>query len=143
MRCHGGETVRNGFYYSPRSHDHFNLVGDETRVLPGDSGTVYYRLPRAALLLVAPVLGFLFVVFLPVIGIVMTVEVLAEAAGRRISVILGQLAPVASPPEMLGQAALLKKDDEPAPEATEVEEADAEEKALADEVAARRAKGEH
>lgn len=138
MRCHGGESVGRGFYYSPRTHEHMNIVDEERVVLPGGADTVYYRLPRAALLLLAPILGFLFVVFLPVIGIVMTVQVLAEAVGRKASELLGKLAPVAAPPELLGQAALTKKEEHEEPEA----EADGDEKALADEVAARREKGE-
>jgi hypothetical protein len=54
---------------------------DQAAVLPGDASAMYIKAPIAVMLAAAPVLGLIFAVFLPFIGIVMTVA----QAGRKVA----------------------------------------------------------
>jgi hypothetical protein len=62
-----GATVKGGFYFN---RDKWNLVAVSGRegALPGDDGQRYLRVPVLAVLLLAPLLGGLFVAFMPFIG---------------------------------------------------------------------------
>lgn len=71
MRKHGGgEKVPGGFYWKQNNWEIEVVKGDEAK-LPGDAGTTYVRIPTLAMLVGAPVMGGLFVVFLPFLGFVM------------------------------------------------------------------------
>ena len=66
----GGEAVRFGFYW--------NVAEWEAQVVPAAGGTLkgeetarYLRLPLLAVLIVAPLMGAAFAMFLPFIGIAM------------------------------------------------------------------------
>lgn len=66
----GGEAVRFGFYW--------NVAEWEAQVVPAAGGTLkgdetarYLRLPLLALLIVAPLMGAAFAMFLPFIGFAM------------------------------------------------------------------------
>jgi hypothetical protein len=63
----GGEVVRNGFYLDWRGWK-FEVVEGESGALPGSAETAYVRVPTLLMLVLAPILGGLFVVFLPFIG---------------------------------------------------------------------------
>jgi hypothetical protein len=69
-RRRGGEAVKFGFYW--------NLAEWEAQIVPaaggrlnGDTGTRYVRLPLLALLVVAPLMGAAYAMFLPFIGFAM------------------------------------------------------------------------
>jgi hypothetical protein len=62
-----GTTVKGGFYLNRDAWDLVAVNGREG-VLPGADGQRYVRLPVWAVLALAPMLGGLFVVFLPLIG---------------------------------------------------------------------------
>jgi hypothetical protein len=62
-----GTTVKGGFYFNRDAWDLVTVSGKEG-VLPGASGQRCMRVPVWAVLALAPVLGGLFVVFLPFIG---------------------------------------------------------------------------
>lgn len=66
----GGERVKAGFYGNPTA---WTIVpfGKAGGVLPGGDEHRYVKLPALALLAAAPLMGGLFVVFLPVIGFAM------------------------------------------------------------------------
>jgi hypothetical protein len=71
MKKHGGgEKVPGGFYWKQNNWEIEVVKGDEGK-LPGDAGTTYVRIPTLAMLVGAPVMGGLFVVFLPFLGFVM------------------------------------------------------------------------
>ena len=65
----GTETVEPGLYLNLRQLSFKSM--DETGCLPGKVEDVYRRVPTLALLLVGPLMGLAFVVFLPFIAFVM------------------------------------------------------------------------
>lgn len=71
MKKHtGGEKVPGGFYWKQNNWE-IEVVKGDKGTLPGEVGTTYLRIPTLAMLLAAPVMGGLFVVFLPFLGFVM------------------------------------------------------------------------
>jgi len=78
-RYRGNATVDPGLYFNFRRLS-FKSVQERGR-LPGREEDVYHRVPTLALLFVGPVLGLVFVIFLPFIGFVMVGWLLAEKAG--------------------------------------------------------------
>ncbi len=66
----GGDEVKAGFYYSAKRWT-IELVDKKGGVLSGAADEKYTRLPVPVMLVVAPVLGAAFVIFLPLIGFLM------------------------------------------------------------------------
>jgi hypothetical protein len=66
-RHEGGTKVTYGFYWSAKAWD-MTMVPTEGGLLPGGSDQHYTRIPTFLFLLMAPVMGALYVVFLPVAG---------------------------------------------------------------------------
>lgn len=80
MRQHeGGDKVPGGFYWKQNNWEIEVVKGDEG-TLPGMSDTAYVRIPTLAMLLGAPVMGGLFVVFLPFLGFAMLANHLRKKA---------------------------------------------------------------
>lgn len=68
-RYYGHEEVDPGIYFSL---EHLSFVSmDETGQLPGSPETAYRRVPAIALLVVGPLVGLAYVIFLPLIGFLM------------------------------------------------------------------------
>ena len=67
----GGQVVKKGTYWDPADGHRVDLR--ENGVLPGSSGTTYLKMPAGGMLVVAPVVGLLYVVFLPVFGLMAVV----------------------------------------------------------------------
>jgi hypothetical protein len=63
----GGDTVKAGFYLDWRKM-RFEMVETGTAALTGTEDTSYIRVPTLAMLVVAPIMGAMFVMFLPFIG---------------------------------------------------------------------------
>ena len=63
----GGRTVPPGFYWN-RAEWQVVTVSKGDGVLPGGGEERYFRIPTFTMLLLAPVMGALLVVFLPFIG---------------------------------------------------------------------------
>jgi hypothetical protein len=79
----GGDTVKAGFYWN-RGVWGAEVVPAGGGTLPGGGEKTYVRLPWPALLLVAPIMGGAFAMFLPFIGIAMLVQFgWAALTGRR------------------------------------------------------------
>ncbi|HYT67342.1 MAG TPA: hypothetical protein VEL51_13030 [Vicinamibacterales bacterium] len=79
----GGETVSAGFYWNGGAWG-VELVPAEGGMLPGGNGAVYVRVPWPLLLVIAPVMGGAFAMFLPFIGIALLVQFAwAALTGRR------------------------------------------------------------
>jgi hypothetical protein len=98
----GGTEVRGGFYWRPAEWQIVALPGDQG-VLPGTAREVFHRIPTVAMLLLAPIMGGLFVMFLPLIGFAMVLQFAARttgAAARNAALALGAtLAPSWRPGE--------------------------------------------
>ena len=69
----GGTVVRSGYYWNLGKWEVIPVERDGG-ALPGGRGDKFLRLPVLAVLVLLPLLGGLFVVFLPVIGFVLTFE---------------------------------------------------------------------
>jgi hypothetical protein len=76
-RYHGEEKVPAGLYFNLRELAFTSM--DEAGCLPGPHATEYHKVPAVALLVVGPVLGAAYVMFLPVLGFAM----LAWVGGRK------------------------------------------------------------
>ncbi len=63
----GGMQVGGGYYWNPRSWE-VVVVPSEGGRLQGAQGAKYVKLPFPLLFLVVPLLGALFLIFLPLIG---------------------------------------------------------------------------
>ena len=75
-RFNAAATVEPGFYFNLREFQFVSL--SEAGVLPGEIDSVWHRVPALLLLLVAPILGLSFVIFLPFIGLAMVGWLLAQ-----------------------------------------------------------------
>ena len=62
-----GETAKAGFYFNTRTWE-VTLHRTTGDALPGKAGDRCARIPALALLLLGPVMGLAFVIFLPLIG---------------------------------------------------------------------------
>lgn len=67
IRHHGGTAVKRGFYLD-RAAWEITVIPSPGGVLPGTKETRYTRVPAVALFVLAPLLGALYVVFLPLVG---------------------------------------------------------------------------
>ena len=83
-----GTMVKGGFYFNRDKLDLIAVSGKEG-MLPGADGQRYWRVPVLAVILLAPVLGGLFVMFMPFIGFALVFQHLgrlmvsgAKRAGR-------------------------------------------------------------
>lgn len=65
----GGESVGPGSYWHVADGNYLHL--DEGGVLPGGSADVYFRVPVFAMVFIAPILGLVYALFLPFIGLAM------------------------------------------------------------------------
>jgi hypothetical protein len=63
----GGTKVNYGFYWSAKAWD-MAMVPAEGGLLPGGTDRAYTRIPTFLFLLMAPIMGALYVVFLPFAG---------------------------------------------------------------------------
>ena len=75
----GGETVKGGFYWN-QAQWHLENVEGKMGVLPGSEETRYTRVPTLLLFVLAPLMGALFVVFLPFIGFALLAGMLVARA---------------------------------------------------------------
>src|SRR6266702_7959696 len=104
-RIAGGTVVKSGYYWSM---SRWSLTGipSEGGFLPGSKFELYTRVPVLAALLLAPVMGGLFVLFMPFIAIALTVKALARlvtgGAKQGASELAATLAPGAFVPGVAG-----------------------------------------
>jgi len=76
----GGHTVKAGTYWNMENGSRIDLA--EEGILPGGQDAMYVKAPSMAVLAAGPVLGLLFAVFLPFIGIVMAATLLVKKVGE-------------------------------------------------------------
>ncbi|HEU4382645.1 MAG TPA: hypothetical protein VFR85_03990 [Anaeromyxobacteraceae bacterium] len=73
----GGSPAESGYYWNPRRWS-ITPVERPGGFLPGGPEDRYLQIPTLAVLMLLPILGGLFVVFLPVIGFVLVAYALAR-----------------------------------------------------------------
>ena len=78
-RFNGGSSVPGGYYWNPRNWS-ITPVAKDGEKLPGTSSDRYLRVHWLVALLLAPLLGGLFVVFLPFLGFAMLFNHLGKKA---------------------------------------------------------------
>jgi hypothetical protein len=85
-RFRGGETVDGGYYVNVRGWN-IEVIDGRSGALPGGEGASYRKLPLPALFVLAPVMGLLFVLIVPFLGVAVLAEQLwkktAGAVGAR------------------------------------------------------------
>jgi hypothetical protein len=111
-----GSTVKSGYYFNTTRWAIEPVARDGER-LPAGKGA-WLRVPTAAALLLTPILGALFLMFLPLIGFVLFFRALAEPLVRMFRSSAEDLAATMSPGWTPGEAHLTGK----APENAGVEE---------------------
>lgn len=84
-RYPGGMQVNGGYYWNPRSWE-VEVVPQEGGRLQGGQGSKYLKVPFPLLFLIVPVLGGLFLVFLPFIGFAL----FAYAVAKKVAVTVKQ-----------------------------------------------------
>ena len=75
----GNQTVKGGYFLNLRDWK-LEVVEGDTGVLPGAEDIRYRRVPMLGMLVVAPLMGLLFVVLLPFIGLAVIGERLVKMA---------------------------------------------------------------
>ena len=70
----GGEKVRKGNYWNFSTGERIHL--EKGGILPGDASVTYLKFHPAMFLIVGPLLGLAYVIFLPVIGIAMVIWII-------------------------------------------------------------------
>ena len=76
MLNNGGHTVKAGTYWNLSNGNRVQM--EQEGALPGSGTTRYIKAPVAVMLMAAPVIGLLFAVFLPFIGIAMTLSLIGK-----------------------------------------------------------------
>jgi hypothetical protein len=66
-RYHGNETVKPGFYWNPAKWE-VTTIENKAATLPGGGEVNYHRIPLPLVLLLGPIMGAAYVIFLPLIG---------------------------------------------------------------------------
>ena len=106
----GGQTAKAGFYWNTNEWELETLSGKGGK-LPGTSETAYVKIPAVAMLTLAPLMGGMYVMFLPFIGFALLAEhvgkKVAGAAKRGAEDVAGALVPEVRP----GEAYLAGKKD--------------------------------
>jgi len=112
----GGTTVKAGFYWNPKEWAIVTIEGPGGN-LPGTPADRYMRIPVLAMLLAAPVMGGLFVMFLPLIGFALVLQHLARltatATRRGAATLLATMSPSWRPGEatFAGRPEVVAKDE--------------------------------
>jgi hypothetical protein len=78
LRHQGGEHVKAGFYIDVVSWQVHTISGTDGGRLPGGESTRFLRVPTLGMLVFAPLMGALFAIFLPFIGIFMVAQYLTS-----------------------------------------------------------------
>jgi hypothetical protein len=75
----GGTAAKTGFYWNLRKWE-MTMVPKQGGILPGDATERYLKVPVLALLVVAPLMGAAYAMFLPFIGFAMLFTFLGKKA---------------------------------------------------------------
>ncbi|HEY7410557.1 MAG TPA: hypothetical protein VII13_07455 [Vicinamibacteria bacterium] len=104
----GGMKAAPGFYWNTARWEVVTMDGESER-LPGGEEATYVRIPTVAMLLVGPVMGGLFAVFLPLVGFLMVLRELGRKGVRAARALVRgrreETVPVAVPPPVATEKA--------------------------------------
>ena len=79
----GGHTVAAGTYWNLADGSRVDI--EQEGVLPGNRNETYLKAPAAAAIAAGPVIGLIFAVFLPFIGIAMTLGLIGRKLGEGVA----------------------------------------------------------
>jgi hypothetical protein len=113
IRHAGGSKVEGGYYLNTRSFEMVMKPSEGT--LPGSTDERYLRVPWPLLLVAAPVIGGVFVLAYPVIGLSLMVYGLVRKAAGAAGETAKDLAASVAPGHAVGEAHLSGKPGEGAP----------------------------
>jgi hypothetical protein len=122
MASNGGTKVNFGFYWSMQAWD-MAMIPAEGGVLPGGDDRRYMRIPTVLFLLMAPMMGALYVVFLPFVGFALLFSHLAKALKTMATDAFMHIAVAVSPQWAPGEAYLAARKREKAAKATRTNKA--------------------
>ena len=92
----GGMQVGGGYYWNARNWE-VEVVSNEGGKLKGGADARYAKVPFPALFLIVPLLGALFLMFLPLIGFLVTLHAIASLIVRAVHGSATELAATVSP----------------------------------------------
>ncbi len=104
----GGSLVHGGYYWNPKAWS-VTPIPDEGGMLPGDAVDRYVKVPILVALALMPIVGGLFVVFLPFIGFALTFYAIARKLAGGAKKGAEELAATVSPGWVPGEAHLTGK----------------------------------
>jgi hypothetical protein len=78
-RYSGNQVVKKGIYLSLKRRD-FVTIESESDLLPGASDERYVKIPPVAMIVLGPIMGLMYVIFLPFISFAMVLGVMAHKA---------------------------------------------------------------
>ena len=78
-----GDPAKIGFYFNTRTWE-MDLHRTNGAALPGGKDDRYIRVPALALVVLGPVLGFFFVMFLPCVGFMLVAREIAHRIATRL-----------------------------------------------------------
>src|SRR3989337_3928677 len=76
-RYYGGEVVKRGFYLSLKRKD-LVTIESEWGLWPSGSNDFYFEVPPLLMIVVGPLMGLIYVIFLPFISFAMIVGLVAN-----------------------------------------------------------------
>jgi len=79
----GGHTVKAGTYWNLANGNRVQM--EQEGQLPGSGTTRYIKAPVVVMLMAAPVIGLVFAVFLPFIGIAMTLSLIGKKLANAVT----------------------------------------------------------
>ena len=110
MRHEAGMAVKGGFYWDLTNWA-MVMVPKEGGLLPGDTGHRFMKVPVIGLLVAGPMMGALYVFFLPFIGFAMVFNYLVKKAVSAVKGGVTDAATTMSPAWRPGEAYLAKKNE--------------------------------
>jgi hypothetical protein len=101
----GGTKVNYGFYWSAKAWD-MAMIPAEGGILPGETDRQYTRIPTFLFLLMAPIMGALYVVFLPFAGFALVIGFAARGVKTMVTDAFMNIAVAVAPQWAPGEAYL-------------------------------------
>lgn len=117
----GGTKVQGGYYFHVEKWE-IHTVREDVGALPGTAKDTWIHAPLPVLMMLAPVMGGVFAVFLPFLGFVMPVYALGKKLIGASTHAMNEVAATVAPTWQPGEAYLADKAEEKkAPEAAATE----------------------
>lgn len=128
VTLHKANTVVKGGTYINLKQGEFVNISEEEGILPGKDDVRYVRVPAAAMLLLGPLFGLLFVVFLPLAVPLVLLSMAAKRLGAKTQGVR-EAAMHMTMPAQVGVAAVhrgkaVEQDERPGPDKPECTEID-------------------